>query len=605
MCGIVGYVGSPKAAEYVLDGLRRLEYRGYDSAGIATIHGGDIHLRRKKGKLQGLTNLLREEPLTGSIAIGHTRWATHGRPSDENAHPHRVDDVVLVHNGIIENFLELTAKLKAAGRTFLSETDTEIIAHLVAVASGKDLRQRVQKALAQVEGAYAIAVISSADPDTIVAAKNASPLIIGVRDDAGMIASDIPALLPYTRDVIILEEGEMALVRAGSVELSTIAGAPIARRPRTIDWSPVMAEKGGHKHFMHKEVHEQPRAMTDTLRGRLAGSGTDIELDPKMIEALAQARRVVFTACGTSAHAAMVGQLALEDLARVGCEVSLASELRYRHPLLDSDTITIAVSQSGETADTLAAIKSVRALGSRVLSVINVIDSSISRESDWVVYTRAGPEIGVASTKAFVTQVAALLMVAIGVGRAKRVLNDERARALITGLREIPRQMEWAIKQEAQVEKVAAVFAEARSSLYLGRGYGYPVALEGALKLKEISYIHAEGYAAGEMKHGPIALVEPAVPIVVLATRGPLYDKVLSNLQEVRAREGNVIAIATEGDARIGQLTPHVLFVPDVDPVLAPLVTTIPLQLLAYHVADSRGTDVDQPRNLAKSVTVE
>ena len=605
MCGIVGYVGSPRAAEYVLDGLRRLEYRGYDSAGIATIHGGDILLRRRKGKLSGLTDLLREEPLTGSIAVGHTRWATHGRPSDENAHPHRVDDVVLVHNGIIENFLELTAKLKAAGRTFLSETDTEIIAHLVAMAQGKDLRERVQKALAQVQGAYAIAVISSQDPDTIVVAKNASPLIIGVRDDAGMIASDIPALLPYTRDVIILEEGEMALVRAGSVELTTIAGAPIQRKPRTIDWSPVMAEKGGHKHFMHKEVHEQPRAMTDTLRGRLSSSGLDIELDPKMISAVAGAKRVVFTACGTSAHAAMVGQLALEDLARVGCEVSLASELRYRHPLLDSDTITIAVSQSGETADTLAAIKSVRALGSRVLSVINVIDSSISRESDWVTYTHAGPEIGVASTKAFVTQVAALLMLAIGAGRAKRVLSDERARTLITGLREIPRLMEWAIKQEPQVEKVAEVFAEARSSLYLGRGYGYPVALEGALKLKEISYIHAEGYAAGEMKHGPIALVEPAVPIVVVATQGPLYDKVLSNLQEVRAREGNVIAIATEGDKRIGQLTPHVLFVPQVDPILAPLLTTIPLQLLAYHVADIRGTDVDQPRNLAKSVTVE
>lgn len=605
MCGVVGYVGSSKAADNVLDGLRRLEYRGYDSAGIATIDDGKIQLRRKKGKLSGLTQLLKEQPLSGSIAIGHTRWATHGRPSDENAHPHQVDDVVLVHNGIIENFLELTAKLKALGRKFLSETDTEIIAHLVAMAKGRDLRERVQKALSQVEGAYAIAVISTQDPDSIVVAKNASPLIIGVRPDAGMIASDIPALLPYTRDIIVMEEGEMAVVRAGHVDLTTIAGKPIDRKPRTIDWSPVMAEKGGHKHFMHKEVHEQPRSIADTLRGRLAASGTDVELDPELIEAVAKAKRVVFTACGTSAHAAMVGQLALEDLARVGCEVSLASELRYRHPMLDEDTITIAVSQSGETADTLAAIKSVRALGSRVLSVINVIDSSISRESDWVIYTHAGPEIGVASTKAFVTQVAALILLAIGVGRAKGVLKDDRAKALITGLREIPQKIERALKDEPNIEKVAEVFNDARSSLYLGRGYGYPVALEGALKLKEISYIHAEGYAAGEMKHGPIALVEPSVPIVIVATKGPLYDKVLSNLQEVRAREGNVIAVATEGDKRIGQLTPHVMYVPDVDPLLAPLITTVPLQLLAYHVADQRGTDVDQPRNLAKSVTVE
>ncbi len=605
MCGIVGYVGSPKAAENVLDGLRRLEYRGYDSAGIATIENGNIELRRKKGKLSGLTELLKTEPLKGQIAIGHTRWATHGRPSDENAHPHRVDDVVLVHNGIIENFLELTHKLKAQGRKFLSETDTEIIAHLVAMATGKDLRERVQKALKQVEGAYAIAVISTQDPDCIVVAKNASPLIIGVRDDAGMIASDIPALLPYTRDVIILEEGEMAVVRAGSVDLTTIEGKPIDRKPRTIDWSPVMAEKGGHKHFMHKEVHEQPRAITDTLRGRLAPNGMDVELDEALIAAVAKAKRVVFTACGTSAHAAMVGQLALEDLAQVPCEVSLASELRYRHPMLDKDTVTIAVSQSGETADTLAAIKSVRALGSRVVSVINVIDSSISRDSDWVIYTHAGPEIGVASTKAFVTQVAALLLLAIGVGRAKGVLKDDRAKALIAGLREIPKKIERALQEEPNILKVAEVFHDARSSLYLGRGYGYPVALEGALKLKEISYIHAEGYAAGEMKHGPIALVEPAVPVVVLATKGPLYDKVLSNLQEVRAREGNVIAVATLGDERIGQLTKHVMYVPEVDHLLAPLITTVPLQLLAYHVADIRGTDVDQPRNLAKSVTVE
>ena len=604
MCGIVGYVGSPRAAEFVLDGLRRLEYRGYDSAGIATVHDGKILLRRKKGKLAGLTELLRQDPLTGTIAIGHTRWATHGKPSDENAHPHHVDDVVLVHNGIIENYLELRSELEGKGRKFASETDTEIVAHLVALEKGPDLEARVRQALKRVEGAYALAVISTQDPDVMVVAKNASPLIVGVAKDAGIIASDIPALLPYTRDVIVLEEGEMALVRAGSVEVKTLDGKVLDRKPRTIEWSPVMAEKGGHKHFMHKEIHEQPRSVTDTLRGRLSAKGNDVELDPKMLDALAKADRVVLTACGTSAHASMAGQLALEELARVNCEVSLASELRYRHPLLSEKTVVVAVSQSGETADTLAAIKAAKALGSKVLAVVNSVDSSISREADWVVYTNAGPEIGVASTKAFLTQVVVLFLVAIGVGR-RRGLDAERAKALLSGLREIPRHIESILKDEAQVVQVAQRFLKAHSSLFLGRSYGYPVALEGALKLKEISYIHAEGYAAGEMKHGPIALVEAGVPIVVVCTKGPLYDKVVSNLQEVKAREGHIIAIATRGDARIGKLADDVLYVPDVDALLAPLLATVPLQLLAYHVADLRGTDVDQPRNLAKSVTVE
>jgi glucosamine--fructose-6-phosphate aminotransferase (isomerizing) len=604
MCGIVGYVGSDRAAEYVLDGLRRLEYRGYDSAGIATIEGGEILLRRRKGKLVGLVDLLREEPLKGRIAIGHTRWATHGRPSDENAHPHKVDDVVLVHNGIIENFLELSKMLKAKGRKFGSETDTEIIAHLVALAPGNSLEERVRHAIGQIHGAYAIAVISTQDPDTIVVAKNASPLIIGVKDDAGLIASDIPALLPYTRQVIVLEEGEMATVRPGKVEIKSLTGVPLKRTPRTIDWSPVMAEKGGHKHFMHKEIHEQPRAVVDTIRGRLATSGSNVDLDEGLVDAIASADRVMFTACGTSWHASLVGRLALEELARLPCEVDLASELRYRHPIMGPKTVTVAVSQSGETADTLAAIKSSKELKSRVLSVVNVVDSSISRESDWVLYTHAGPEIGVASTKAFVTQVMALTMLAIGVGR-KRGLSEERAHGLVEGLRQIPLHIEAAIKEEAKIVSVAHKIMHARSALFLGRGYGYPVALEGALKLKEISYIHAEGYAAGEMKHGPIALIEPGVPIVVVATQGPLYEKVVSNLQEVRAREGHVVAIATQGDERIAELADDVLYVPDVDPLLAPVIATIPLQLLAYHVADLRGTDVDQPRNLAKSVTVE
>ena len=512
--------------------------------------------------------------------------------------------MVLVHNGIIENFLELTRLLKSKGRKFGSETDTEIIAHLIAMAPQDPLEARVRHALAQIHGAYAIAVISTHEPDTIVVAKNASPLIIGVRDDAGLIASDIPALLPYTRQVIVLEEGELALVKPGSVQISTIAGDVVNRPPRTIDWSPVMAEKGGHKHFMHKEIHEQPRSVVDTLRGRLATAGSDVDLEQGLVDAVANAGRVMFTACGTSYHACLVGRLALEELARLGCEVELASELRYRHPLMDKDTLTIAVSQSGETADTLAAIKAARGLKSRVLSIVNAVDSSISRESDWTLYTHAGPEIGVASTKAFVTQVVALTMLAIGVGR-RRGLPEARAEELLEGLRQVPLHIEAILKEEAKIIAVAHKILNARSALFLGRGYGYPVALEGALKLKEISYIHAEGYAAGEMKHGPIALIEPNVPVVVVTPRGPLYDKVLSNLQEVRAREGHVVAIATLGDDRIESFADDVLYVPDIDPVLAPLVTTIPLQLLAYHVADLRGTDVDQPRNLAKSVTVE
>ncbi len=604
MCGIVGYVGSPRAAELVLDGLRRLEYRGYDSAGIAAINNGEIQVRRRKGKLAELTELLRESPLAGDIAIGHTRWATHGRPSTENAHPHHIDDVVVVHNGIIENFLELTRELEAQGRELISQTDTEVVAHLIAMAKGKSLEQRVRQALGRVRGAYALAVIAEAEPDTIVVAKNASPIVLGVLDDASVIASDIPALLPYTRQVLIMEEREIAVIKPGKISLSTLEGEPIERSPRTIAWSPVMAEKAGHKHFMHKEIHEQPRAVIDTLRGRLGKAPGEVSIDEEILAATANAARIVLTACGTSYHACLIGRLALEDLARLGCEVELASELRYRKPLMGEDTLVLAVSQSGETADTLAAIRGARELGSPALSVVNVLDSSVSRESDWVLYTHAGPEIGVASTKAFVTQVVALILLAIGAGR-RRGLSVERASELIDGLRQIPLHIEEILGQEPQIIEVAAAIKDAQSALYLGRGYGYPIALEGALKLKEISYVHAEGYAAGEMKHGPIALVEPAVPSIFIATQGQLYEKVIANLQEVRAREGRVVAIATRGDEDIQKLADHVIYVPETDPVLLPLVTTVPLQLLAYHVADLRGTDIDQPRNLAKSVTVE
>ena len=564
MCGIVGFVGDDRAAENVLDGLRRLEYRGYDSAGIATIADGEIFLHRRKGKLKELADLLRDQPLPGRIAIGHTRWATHGKPSDENAHPHRVDDVVLVHNGIVENFLDLRASLLAQGRKFESETDTEIIAHLIAITRGGSLVERVRTALARVQGSYAIAVISTSEPESIVVAKNASPLVIGILKDAGIIASDIPAILPYTREVKILEEGELAVIRPGSVMISTLGGAPVERRTRTIDWSPVMAEKGGHKHFMHKEIFEQPRAVADTLRGRLSVTGDDVELEPGLVEAVVKAERIMITACGTSYHAGLVGRLTIEELARIGCEVELASELRYRHPLMGPETLTLAVSQSGETADTLAAIKESRQYGSPVLSVVNVIDSSIARESDGVLYTHAGPEIGVASTKAFITQVIALYLLAIGAGR-KRALTKERAAELLSGIRQLPRHLEEILRQEPQIVAVANHVVKARSVLFLGRGYGYPVALEGALKLKEI----------------------------------------VANIQEARARDGMVIAVATVGDQRIHELADHVIEVPAVDPIFNPVVATVPLQLLAYHVADLRGTDIDQPRNLAKSVTVE
>jgi glucosamine--fructose-6-phosphate aminotransferase (isomerizing) len=604
MCGIVGYVGSERAAEHVLEGLRRLEYRGYDSAGIATMDGGRLRLRRCKGKLSELAQRLRAEPLPGSMAIGHTRWATHGRPSEENAHPHRADDVVVVHNGIVENFVDLARDLRDRGRRFASETDTEIIAHLIALAEGT-LEERVRTALRAVRGAYAIAVISEREPGTMVVAKNASPLVIGLVEGAGMIASDIPALLPHTRRVLILKEQEMAVVRAGEVKLTSLEGRTLQREPRVIDWSPVMAEKGGHKHFMHKEIHEQPQAVAQTLRGRLGTDG-QVFLDPALVEQAATSDRIVFTACGTSLHACMVGKLAFEELAGVRCDVELASELRYR-PLLvgpGSATLAVAVSQSGETADTLAAFSALRAAGAKTLAVVNVLDSSIARESELQLYTQAGPEIGVASTKAFSTQVAVLTLLAIAVG-LRRGLSAGRAHALLDGLRQMPRHIEAVCRTESRIFEAAHALENARAALFLGRGYGHPVALEGALKLKEISYLPAEGYAAGEMKHGPIALVEPGVPAVFVATAGPLYDKIISNIQEVRAREGRVIAVATEGDERIGKFASEVLYVPAVDPVLAPLVTTIPLQLLAYHAADLRGADIDQPRNLAKSVTVE
>jgi glucosamine--fructose-6-phosphate aminotransferase (isomerizing) len=609
MCGIVGYVGPRRAAPILLDGLRRLEYRGYDSAGLALIGPKGIEIVRAVGKLENLTRVSERADLAGTCGIGHTRWATHGRPSEPNAHPHRVGAVAVVHNGIIENHLELKRELEASGAVFSSDTDTEIVAHLVdrALAKNKSLFLAVRAALSRVRGAYALAIVSESEPDTIVVAKNASPLVIGIGDGEVLCGSDVPALLAHTRRMIFLEEGEMAELRAGGVRLETIAGERVNREPRRIDWSPVQAEKEGYKHFMLKEIFEQPRAIADTLRGRILleeGELVDAELGFDAVVARG-IERVVLLACGTSYHAALAGRYWIEQLARVPAHAELASEVRYREPVFTSKDLVIAVSQSGETADTLAAVRSAREASARVLAIANVLDSAIPRAADGALYTHAGPEIGVASTKCFTAQLAALLMVAVHLGRRRGALGADRARQVLSSLLEVPTTMKRLLERKDSVHEVARRWQHARHMLFLGRGLGYPIALEGALKLKEISYAHAEGYAAGEMKHGPIALIDEEMPVVVILPRDSQYEKTLSNLQEVRARDGKVIAIVSDGDDQAARLAEHVLEIPSASPEVLPLLTVVPLQLLAYYVAELKGTDVDQPRNLAKTVTVE
>jgi glucosamine--fructose-6-phosphate aminotransferase (isomerizing) len=611
MCGIVGYVGPRQCVDLIVGGLHKLEYRGYDSAGVAVVGPTGLAVKRAKGKLANLVKLLGDSPLPGCTGIGHTRWATHGRPSDENAHPHAYGGVAVVHNGIIENHLELKAALAARGHRFSSETDTEIFAHLIADAlagGARDLTQAVRATLAQVRGTYAIAVVSEKSPDEIVAAKNASPLVVGHGKGESFLASDVPAILEHTREVSYLEEGELAVLTAGGIGIQGPDGAPIARKPRKIEWSAVAAEKDGHKHFMHKEICEQPRAVADTIRGRASLEQGDVVLDGMdLSEGYARGlERIVVVACGTSWHAGLSGRLMIETLARVPVEVELASEFRNRDPLVSEKVLCLAVSQSGETADTLAAVKVARARGARAFAICNVVGSAISREADGgTLLTRAGPEIGVASTKAYTTQLAALYLLAVKLGRLRGALSAERAREHLEALRHLPSWMEQMIRQEAAVMPIARRCASARDVLFLGRGGQYPVALEGALKLKEVSYIHAEGYAAGEMKHGPIALIDEQMPVVVLATKEPAYEKTLGNMEEVRARGGHVYAVVTEGDTHAASLAEVALPVPPAPPLLAPLLSIIPLQFLAYHVADLKGTDVDQPRNLAKSVTVE
>jgi glutamine---fructose-6-phosphate transaminase (isomerizing) len=607
MCGIVGYVGDEECASLLVDGLRKLEYRGYDSAGLTVI--------RAKGKLQNLENRLRDSMPQGATGIGHTRWATHGKPSDENAHPHEYEGVAVVHNGIIENHLELKAELQDAGHKFSSETDTEIFAHLISdeEKSGKKLPDAVRGALAKVKGTYALAVVSEKSPQMLVVAKNASPLVLGIGEHANFVASDVPAILAHTRDVIFLEEGDFAVVTKKGIELSDRSGKKLDRKVRRIDWTPTMAEKNGHKHFMHKEIHEQARALTDTIRGRASVEEGDVYLDGCHLDAktVANIEKVSIVACGTSWHASLTGKLMIETLARIPVEIDLASEFRYREPLVDQHTLCIAVSQSGETADTLGSFREAKSRGARGLAICNVVGSAIAREADDVLYTHAGPEIGVASTKAFTTQLAAFFLLAVRLGRLRGTLDVPSARKHLEALRELPSLVEKTLKHEEEIKQAAYKFSAARDLLFLGRGPQYPVALEGALKLKEISYIHAEGYAAGEMKHGPIALIDENMPVMVLAPResdtepGVNYEKILGNIQEVKARGGRVIAIHSDGDKMVPRLAECAIAIPQTSPLLLPIISVIPTQLFSYHVADHRGTDVDQPRNLAKSVTVE
>jgi glutamine---fructose-6-phosphate transaminase (isomerizing) len=606
MCGIVGYLGEQQATPILVGGLRRLEYRGYDSAGVAVANGHGAKVVRCRGKLANLEKLLETERTPGTVGIGHTRWATHGRPSDENAHPHKVGPISVVHNGIIENHVGLRVRLKAAGRVFTSETDTEIVAHLIdeaLKAGATTLLEGVRKALRQTEGAYALVVMSDDHPDKVIAAKNASPLVLGLGKGEMFLASDVPALLQHTREVLFLEDGDIAELTREGARLSDLEGRALERKAKTISWSADQAEKAGFPHFMLKEIHEQPRAVTDTLRGRLLPDKNDAILDG--FEVSADVKRVVLLACGTSYHAALVGKFLIESTARIPCEVDYASEFRYRDPVVGAGDLVVGISQSGETADTLAAMKEAKGRGARTLAVCNVVDSAIPRMCDGTLYTHAGPEIGVASTKCFTAQLAALSLLAIHIGRRTGQLSDPAAAELILELLLIPHKMTYTLQGMGGIKAIAEQYKNAKDFLYLGRGTNFPIALEGALKLKEISYIHAEGYAAGEMKHGPIALIDDGIPVVVIAPRGKGYDKVLSNLAEVKARDGSVIAVATVGDKTIAEHCHNVLWVPDAPALLQPLLTVMPLQMLAYEVALARGNDVDQPRNLAKSVTVE
>jgi glucosamine--fructose-6-phosphate aminotransferase (isomerizing) len=613
MCGIVGYIGHRNASEVILDGLRRLEYRGYDSAGLAVLNGHGLAIRRHPGKTRVLEQIVREHPVSGSVGVGHTRWATHGRPSETNAHPHAdcSGSLVVVHNGIIENYLALKERLVAEGHRFRSETDTEVIAHLVESRRrrGADVVDATRAALVELRGAYAVAILDADEPDRLVAAKRgAGAVVVGLGDGEAYLASDIAAILPYTRDVIVLEDDEVAVVTRTGIQLSALHGGAVERAPGRIGWDAAMVDKGAYPHFMLKEIYEQPRAVTQTFHGAIdeeQGSATLPEANLTAAD-IRRLRRVVLVACGTSYHAAVVGKFMIERMAGLAAEADVASEFRYRDLVLDPDTLVVAISQSGETADTLGAVKAARAHGAPVLGITNVTGSALAREASGIVYTQAGPEIGVASSKTFTATVTACYLIALAIGRTREYLSNVDGWKLIDGLLGVPEVMERTLARlDGDLRRLAPALIAYPSFLYLGRGIHHPVALEGALKLKELSYIHAEGYAGGEMKHGPIALVDQNMPVVALTPRDASYDRMIGNVEEVRARDGRVIAVCHDGDAEIASRAMRVIAVPPSTDVLAPLVSVLPLQLLAYHMAVLRGCDVDQPRNLAKSVTVE
>ena len=617
MCGIVGYVGVQRAVPIILEGLKKLEYRGYDSAGIAVYcDDGTLGVRRASGKLRNLEDTLQMDPVDGAYGIGHTRWATHGRPTEENAHPHRdcTGDIVVAHNGIVENYLQLKEQLQHEGHIFKTETDTEVIAHLVEKYFDGNLEQAVRTAVKQLRGVFALAVLSRQDPNKIVAAREGPPVVIGLGNGEYFVASDVPAILSHTRDMFFLADGDMAVLTLDGVQLSDFNGRHVNRQVQHVLWDPIMAEKGGYKHFMLKEIFEQPRAVKDTTLGRVGQETGKIFLDemditPQEFQAF---REVKIIACGTSWHAALAGKFMIEKLARMPVEVDYGSEFRYRDPIVSSDVLTVVISQSGETADTLAAQREAKQKGSKTLAICNVVGSMITREASGTIYTHAGPEIGVASTKAFTCQLTALAILAAYLGQIRGRMDEEKSRCFVQELIRIPGKIETILGHDSQFEELGRKLFRATDFLYLGRGVHFPIALEGALKLKEISYIHAEGYPAGEMKHGPNALIDEKLPVVVLATQDrtshescQLYEKTLSNIQEVKAREGKVIAIVTEGDREVRKVADEVIEIPAAPDLLTPILEIVPLQLLAYHIAVRLGCDVDQPRNLAKSVTVE
>jgi glucosamine--fructose-6-phosphate aminotransferase (isomerizing) len=611
MCGIIGYVGTSAANEVIFDGLTRLEYRGYDSAGIAVVDSGRIHVRKDIGKLRNIRSMLLEDfGSSSTVGIGHTRWATHGRPSVFNAHPHGDchNTLMVAHNGIIENFMPLRKQLAAEGHKLVSETDSEVLAHLFEKHYTGDLKQAVIKSMKQVEGAYAIATVHQGHPDEIICARKDAPLLIGLGNNENFAASDVTAILQYTRKVVYLNNFEGAIIRRDSVEFFDLkTGETIEKEPVIVDWNPVAAEKGGFSHFMMKEIHEQPQVIRNTIGGRTSEEEGKIYLEELGLTGpdIYRAQRIVMVACGTAYYAGCVGKYLIEKLVRIPVECDLASEFRYRSPLVDQNTLVIAISQSGETADTLAAIKEAKSLGAKVLGVVNVKDSSLTREVDGLVYIHAGPEIGVASTKAYIAMLTSLTLLALMLGKIRSVLTPEYVQDKIKELKILPQQIERVLEQKEKIKSIASEYLDSKSFLFLGRGFNYPTALEGALKLKELSYIHAEGYAAGEMKHGPIALIDHDMPVMAILTDQELYDKAISNVKEVQARAGRILALVREGDEDIYHLTDHVIEVPKVSNIFAPIIDVVPLQLFAYYVADLRGLDVDQPRNLAKSVTVE